>query len=109
MIRRLAFFLFLALSVPVLAQQPLKLDPLPAPPPPPPAIQDDSLGERPIRITPGLNEQIEETLIDGKRVLRVTTPGGAVYYLREDLGETGIRRDTLDSGIRIPLWVIQEF
>ena len=109
MIRRAAFFLSLALSLPVLAQQPLKLDPLPVPPPPPPGIQEDPIGERPIRITPGVNEQIEETLIDGKRVLRVTTPGGVVYYLREDFGETGIRRDTLDSGIRIPLWVIQEF
>ena len=109
MIRRTAFMLLLALALPAMAQQPPRLDPLPQPPPPPPGMQDDAPGERPIRITPGANEQIEETIIEGKRVVRVTTPGGAVYYLREDIGETGIRRDTLDSGLRIPLWVIQEF
>ena len=109
MIRRIALVVLLALSLPVPAQQPPRLDPLPQPPPPPPGMQDDAIGERPIRITPGANEQIEETIIEGKRVIRVTTPGGAVYYLREDIGETGIRRDNFDSGLRIPLWVIQEF
>lgn len=109
MIRRAVLVSLLALSLPLAAQQPPKLEPLPVPPPPPPGLQEESVSERPIRIAPGTNEQIEETLIEGKRVVRVTAPGGAVYYLREDLGEAGLRRDSLDQGIRAPLWVIQEF
>ncbi|MBI2315621.1 MAG: DUF2782 domain-containing protein [Betaproteobacteria bacterium] len=109
MLRRGLLAWLLALSLPVAAQQPPKLEPLPAPPPPPPGIQEDTLGERPIRITPGVNEQIEETVIDGRRVLRVTTPGGAVYYLRGDLGEAGLPREGLDQRIRVPLWVVHEF
>ncbi len=108
--RRIAFLITLALLPLALhAQQPPKLEPLPPPPPPPPGAETDST-ETPIRITPGAAEQIEEIVIDGKRVVRVTTPGGAVYYLRDDLGESpGGRRDSLDQGIRVPLWVIKEF
>ena len=110
MIRRAVLVSLFALSLPLAAQQmPPKLEPLPAPPPPPPGLQDEAVGERPIRISPGANEQVEEMFIDGKRVVRVTTPGGAVYYLREDLGEAGLQRDSLDQGVRVPLWVIREF
>lgn len=98
-----------ALPLAVFAQQPPGLEPLPVPPPPPMGAEPDA-SETPVRITPGANEQIEEIVIDGKRVVRVTTPGGAVYYLRDDLGESqGGRRDSLDQGIRVPLWVIHEF
>lgn len=103
----LAFLVALPLAV--FAQQPPMLEPIPVPPPPPPGAEPD-LSEPPIRVSPGADEQIEELVIDGKRVVRVTTPGGAVYYLRDDLGQTpGGRRDSLDQGIRIPLWVIREF
>ena len=108
--RRLALLLTLALlPLALCAQQPPRLEPLPPPPPPPPGAETEST-ETPVRITPGPNDQVEETVIDGKRVMRVTTPGGAVYYLRDDLGETpGGRRDSLYRGIRVPLWVIREF
>jgi hypothetical protein len=98
-----------ALPLAAFAQRPPGLEPIPVPPPPPPGAEAD-LSEPPVRITPGANELIEEIEIDGKRIIRVTTPAGAVYYLRDDLGQTpGGRRDSLDQGIRIPLWVIQEF
>ncbi len=109
MIRRAVFLLLLAMASPLAAQQPPKLEPLPVPPPPPPGLQDESVSEAPVRITPGANEQVEETFVEGKRILRVTTPGGAVYYLRENLGDTGLGRDSLDQGIGAALWVIQEF
>lgn len=108
MLRRGLLAWLLALALPLAAQQPPKLEPLPPPPPAPPGLQEDALGERPIRITPGVNEQIEETVIDGRRVLRVTTPGGAVYYLRGDL-DAGLPREGLDQRIRVPLWVVHEF
>lgn len=88
------------------AQQPPKLEPLPAPPPAPPGASDP-VDERPIRITPGRNEQVEETVIDGRRVVRVTTPSGNVYYL----DDTPNDRTDSPSGprVRVPLWVIHSF
>lgn len=110
MLRKSFLYTFVAaLPLAVFAQQPPGLEPIPPPPPPPPGAEAD-LSEAPVRITPGANEQIEELVIDGKRVIKVTTPAGAVYYLRDDLGQSqGGRRDSLDQGIRVPLWVIQEF
>jgi hypothetical protein len=106
MLRKIAFVLFALLPLAVFAQQPPKLEPLPPPPPPPPGAEAES-SETPVRITPGSNELIEETVIDGKRIVRVTTPGGIVYYLRDDLPAGQI--DSLGQGVRIPLWVIKEF
>jgi hypothetical protein len=110
MLRKSILLAFVAaLPLAVFAQRPPGLEPIPVPPPPPPGAEAD-MSETPVRITPGANEQIEELEIDGKRVIKVTTPAGAVYYLRDDLGESqGGRRDSLDQGIRVPLWVIQEF
>ena len=51
----------------------------------PPGTEADP-SEEPIRITPGANDKVEEIVIDGRRILRVTTPAGAVYFLRDDLG-----------------------
>jgi hypothetical protein len=98
-----------AMPLAVFAQQQPRLEPIPVPAPPPIGAEPDA-SETPVRITPGANEQIEEIVIDGRRVVRVTSPGGAVYYLRDDLGESqGGRRDSLDQGMRVPLWVIREF
>ena len=109
MLRKIVLLAFVALSLAVAAQPPPRLEPLPPPPPAPPGAEADDT-ETPIRITPGPSDQIEEIVIDGRRVFRVTTPGGAVYFLRDDLGESPAgRRDSLDQGIRVPLWVIREF
>ena len=109
MFRKAILLIVAALPVAVLAQQPPGLELLPPPPPAPPGAEAEDT-ETPIRITPGPNDQVEEIAIDGRRVLRVTTPGGAVYFLRDDLGESPAgRRDSLDRGIRVPLWVIREF
>ena len=109
MLRKTVLLVLTALPLAVFAQQPPGLEPLPVPPPPPPGAESD-LSEAPVRITPGADEQIEETVVDGKRVIKVTTPAGAVYYLRDDIGDSqGSRRDSLDQGVRVPLWVIHEF
>lgn len=109
MIRHSVLVTLLALSLPVLAQQAPKLEPLPEAPPSAPGMQVDGLSERSVTISPGPSDQVEETFIEGKRVVRVTTPGGGVYYLREDLESPDVRRDSISRGIRVPLWVIQEF
>jgi hypothetical protein len=105
----LALALF-AVSLPLAAQQPPKLEPLPELPPPPPGVSSELPGEAPVRIQPGGGDQVEEQLIDGRRVVRVTTPLGQEYYLVEDLGDgPGLRNESLDRGVRVPLWVIRRF
>jgi hypothetical protein len=98
----------LAVCLPAWAQQPPRLEPLPEPPPPPPGVAVEAPGEPPVRITPGQNEQVEEFVINGRRVVRVTTPNGAVYYLTDD-PTNAERAGGLDRNFRIPLWLIHSF
>jgi hypothetical protein len=105
--------LFVALSVGatgLLAQQPPpKLEPLPEAPPPP--VVRDGADEPAVRITPQQGDKIEE-IRDGGRVImiKVTPPGGVPYYLVDTLG-TGnpAARESLESGIRPPMWTITTF
>jgi len=100
----------LAVVLPAQAQQPPKLEPLPEIPPPPPGVASEQPGDPTVRIQPGGGDQVEEQLIDGRRVVRVTTPSGQEYYLIEDLGDgPGLRNESLDRGVRVPLWVIRRF
>jgi hypothetical protein len=96
-----------AVALPLAAQQPPKLEPLPEIPPAPGAA--DQPEEPPVRIGSG-QDQVEEHLIDGRRVVRVTTPAGQEYWLVEDLGDgPGLKNESLDHGVRVPLWVIRRF
>jgi hypothetical protein len=108
MLRRILALALFVVSLPLAAQPPPKLEPLPELPPPPPGVSSEQPGEPPVRIQPG--DQVEEELIDGRRVVRVTTPAGQEYYLIEDLGDgPGLRNESLDRGVRVPLWVIRRF
>ncbi len=94
-----------------LAQQPPKLEPLPEPPPPPPGVRDLGPDEPRVRIAPQEGDRVEE-IRDGGRVvmLRVTPPGGVPYYLVDTTGNGNwMRRDTLDDGVRVPMWPIRTF
>jgi hypothetical protein len=106
-LRRILAPVLLAVALPLAAQQPPKLEPLPEIPPPPGAA--DQPEEPPVRIGSG-QDQVEEKLIDGRRVVRVTTPAGQEYWLVEDLGDgPGLKNESLDHGVRVPLWVIKRF
>src|SRR5260221_8451213 len=108
MSRRILALALFAVSLPLAAQQPPKLEPLPEIPPPPPGVSSEQPGEPPVRIQPGGGDQVEEQLIDGRRVARVTTPAGQEDYLIEDLGDgPGLRNESLDRGVRVPLWLIR--
>ena len=108
--RRILAATVLAVALPLGAQQPPRLDPLPELPPPPPGASADQPGESPVQIESGSSEQIDEKVIDGKRVVRVTTPSGQEYYLIEDQGSgPGLRTEGIDRGVRVPLWVIRRF
>jgi len=109
MLHRIVAAMLFTLALPLAAQQSPKLEPLPDLAPPPPGTADRP-DEPAVRIEPGGNEQIEEQVIDGRRVVRVTTALGQEYYLIEDLGDgPGLRNESLDRGIRVPLWVIRRF
>ena len=110
MLRRILAPALLAVAMPLAAQQPPRLEPLPEPPPAPPGVPAEQPDEPPVRIQPGESDQVEERVIDGRRVVRVVTPAGHEYYLIEDLGDgPGLRNESLDSGVRVPLWVIRRF
>jgi hypothetical protein len=106
--------LFLALSVMAagaLAQQqpPPKLEPLPEPPPPP--LIRDGADEPRVRIAPQEGDRVEEMREGGRVVmLKVTPPGGIPYYLMDLTGSGNLtRRESLDPGLRVPMWTIKSF
>ena len=104
--------LFLALSVVAagaLAQQPPpKLEPLPESPPP---LIRDGADEPRVRIAPQEEDRVEEMREGGRVVmLKVTPPNGIPYYLMDLTGNGNLtRRESLDPGIRVPMWVIKSF
>ncbi len=109
--RRVIFLVLLAAAAGALAQQqpPPKLEPLPEPPPPP-LIRDGGDDPR-VRIAPQAGDRVEEMREGGRIVmLKVTPPNGVPYYLM-DLNGSGnfSRRDSLDPGIRVPMWTITTF
>jgi hypothetical protein len=108
--RRLLPLLFAAVAAGALAQRPAlpKLEPLPEAPPPPPGAASDGPS---VRIPVQKEDKVEEMKRGGRVVmLKVTPPGGRPYYL-VDVSGTGNweRRESLDSGLRVPMWLIKEF
>lgn len=94
-----------ALGAPALAQdRPPKLEPLPEAPPPP-TIKDGAEEPR-VRIAPPDNDSKVEQVPGG---LKVTPPNGPPYYLIELGPNEWLRRDTLDPGVRVPMWTITTF
>jgi hypothetical protein len=91
---------------------PPKLEPLPEIPPPPGAgIAGDPELEPQVTITRKEGETVEEARVNGRIVwVRVTPRHGKSYFLVPDgSGNVFIRRDSLDTGLRVPLWLLLEF
>jgi hypothetical protein len=103
--------LFLMLSfaaASALAQQrPPKLEPLPEPPP----LVRDGADEPRVRIAPQEGDKVEEVRQGGRvTMLRVTPPHGVPYYLIDTTGSGNwMRRESLDDGVRVPMWTIWTF
>ena len=106
--RRFLPLIFLIASSSLWAQQPPKLEPLPEPPPAPPGVAVEAPGDTPVTIGPGLNDQVDELVVEGKRVIRVTTPTGLVYYLKDEAPITS-GGGAIDKPMHVPLWVIHTF
>lgn len=109
--RRSFALALLGIALPLAAQQPPKLEPLPEPPPPPPGLAADPALEPQVTITTRGEDKVEEYRANGKLyAIKVTPPHGLPYFLL-DLDGNGImsRRDSLDTGLRVPQWVIRSF
>jgi hypothetical protein len=95
-----------------LAQSAVKPDPLTQPPPPPPpdVISDPDL-EPQVTIVRQEDQVREEVRIKGElRYVRVTPRNGRPYFLIPDVnGATFIRRESLDSSLKVPMWVLFSF
>lgn len=90
--------------------KPADLEPIPEPPPPPPGA-DESVQEPQVTIKKRGEDTVEEYRMNGKLyMVKVTPPHGRPYYLIDDNGTGNFnRRDGVDSGIRVPMWVIKQF
>ena len=106
------FFLILALliTLPVMAQ-PAGLQPIPEPPPPPEGLNLDPALEPQVTIFKRGDDQVEEYRINGRLyMIKVTPPHGVPYYLIDEKGDGRMsRQESLDSGLRVPMWVIGTF
>jgi len=107
--RRLLAIALACFAASVWAQKPPPgLEPLPEPPPPPPMPGPE---EPSVRIPVQEADKVEEIRQGGRVVmLKVTPPGGKPYYLMDTTGNGNwMRRDSLDDGVRVPMWPIQTF
>ena len=107
--RSLLLLALLALSA--YAQQPPTLQPIPEPPPPPAGMQPDPALEPQVTISKRGEDKVEEFRINGKLyMIRVTPPHGKSYYLIDEKGDGRMsRQESLDTGLRVPMWVIHSF
>lgn len=111
--RFLSLLLLGCFSLNAYAQKPVpdNLEPLP-PPPPFEAVEDDAPGGEPeVTITKQVDQTVEEYRVGGKLyMIKITPKHGVPYYLVDDLGDGKfVRQESLDSGLRVPRWIIHEF
>jgi hypothetical protein len=109
--RILATVLVLAAFAAAAQPRPPKLEPLPEPPPPPPIPAGPDVDEPRVRIPVQEGDKIEPIREQGRVVaVKVTPPNGKPYFLVDTTGTGGwIRRDSLDDGVRFPMFPIVEF
>ncbi|MDO8991231.1 MAG: DUF2782 domain-containing protein [Sideroxyarcus sp.] len=108
--RPLYFAALACLSLSVYAAEPGKPAKADVPPPPPMAT-DDALDEPQVTIIKQTEQTIEEFRANGKLyMIKITPKHGVPYYLVDDRGDGMFaRRDHLDTGLRVPRWIIKTF
>jgi hypothetical protein len=82
------------------------------PPPPPPMVNEVDPGLEPqvtIRKKPG--ETVAEYRINNRLyMVKVTRDDGKVFYMVDERGDGQfVQRDSLDGGLRVPMWVIKSW
>lgn len=90
---------------------PPKLEPLPEAPPTPPEIANDPDLEPQVTIVRRATETIEEYRVNGRlTMVKVIPKTGRPYYLvAEGADGTFVRRDSLDTGLKVPMWLLFSF
>jgi hypothetical protein len=93
------------------APPPPNLEPVPEAPPAPPGVASDPELEPQVTIIRREQETIEEYRVNGRlTMVKVTPRHGRPYYLVANGADgTFIRRDSLDTGLKVPLWVLFSF
>ena len=113
--RALTALLLIALTLPAYAEDaktlPRDLQPIPEPPAAPAGMELDPAFEPQVTILKRGEDKVEEYRIGGKLyMLKVTPPHGVSYYLVDYKGDGQFsRQDNLDSGVRVPQWVLIRF
>jgi hypothetical protein len=81
------------------------------PPPPPPITMDRGVDEPQVNIIKQTEQTIEEYRVGGRLyMIKITPKQGAPYYLVDDRGDGKFaRQESLDSGFRVPRWIIKSF
>lgn len=112
--RLLSFLLLSGFSIAAFAQKPVpgNLEPLP----PPPAFDAGPDTEQPVdepqvTITKQIEQTVEEYRAGGKLyMIKIIPKHGVPYYLVDDRGDGKFsRQESLDSGLRVPRWIIHSF
>jgi hypothetical protein len=108
---RLATLLLLtSLSASIYAAETDPTEPKPLPPPP---LLDPSeaVDEPQITIKQNAEQTVEEFRSHGRLyMIKVTPKHGKPYYLIDDRGDGKFaRQESLDSGLRVPMWLIFKF
>jgi len=109
--------ILLAVALPGAAQsgarpRPPGTMPLDEPPPPPPMVQTDPALEPQVSIRTEGEQSVQEYRIKGKLYMqRVTPKNGRPYILVDHRGDGTFTKldNTIDSGVRVPQWVLAEF
>ena len=80
-------------------------------PPPPPMSTEEGVDEPQVNIIKQTEQTIEEYRVGGRLyMIKITPKQGAPYYLVDDRGDGKFaRQESLDSGFRVPRWIIKSF
>ena len=82
------------------------------PTPPPPLLDpSEAVDEPQVTITKQTEQTVEEFRSHGKLyMIKITPKHGKPYYLIDDRGDGKFaRQESLDSGLRVPTWIIHKF
>ncbi len=80
-------------------------------PPTQPGANGDSAGQPEVTISQEAGQQVEEYRANGKLyMIKITPKHGVPYYLVDERGDGKFaRQESLDSGMRVPRWVLFTF
>jgi hypothetical protein len=101
-------FASMAFAQPAPAPKSAPPPPVDLAPPPLPDIASDPELEPQVTIIKKDTETVEEVRVNGElKYIRVTPRYGKSYYLvPSGNGQTYLRYDSLDSGLKVPMWLL---